>query len=329
METGSKDKLSWLHGLEDYLNFTNNKDAEDYVRLFLNLNYADDPFFPLKKLLTLSHNLSLNEEEYNRTISLFLNSFKSISTDIDSELDLIEWNKVAMTIFPNNELFSILHRYFRTEDNNLESISDAFSRGQVQSKIWLIKELEKVNTHFDTVYHLGGWFGQLTWYFENHVTFDKYRNFDLDIEACKVSDYVVNLRHLENYKVKSVELSLPLWDESDEKRNMGWITRTGCEYEIKNYSNNNTFKEKTQPDLIINTSAEHMPSIWFDKFVNRPQSTDPLYVIQTNNLFDAEGHVNCVHSVEHLIKKFNMSRIEYAGELQLKGYKRFMIIGRP
>ena len=100
METGSKDKLSWLHGLEDYLNFTNNKDAEDYVRLFLNLNYADDPFFPLKKLLTLSHNLSLNEEEYNRTISLFLNSFKSISTDIDSELDLIEWNKVAMTIFP-------------------------------------------------------------------------------------------------------------------------------------------------------------------------------------------------------------------------------------
>jgi hypothetical protein len=329
METGSKDTLSWLHGLEDFFKFTDNYEEEEYARLFLNLNYADDPFFPLKKLLTLAHKLDLTEEEYNRTISLFLNSFKAISTDIDSELDLVEWNKVAMTVFPDNELFSILHKYFRSDNNSLDSISDAFSRGQVQSKIWLINELQKVDTHFDTIYHLGGWFGQLTWYLNNHVTFNKYRNFDIDVEACKVSDYIVNLRQLENYKVKSVELGLPLWDDSDDKRNMSWITRTGCEYEIKNYSNDNTFKEKTQPDLIINTSAEHMPSIWFDKFVNRPQSTDPLYVIQTNNLFDADGHVNCVHSVDHLIKKFNMNRIEYAGELQLKGYKRFMLIGRP
>ena len=329
METSGKDTLSWLHGLEDFFNFTDNVDEEDYARLFLNLNYADDPFFPLKKLLTLAHKLDLSEEEYNRTISLFLNSFKSISTDIDSELDLVEWNKIATTVFPNNELFSILHKYFRSDGSNLHSISDAFSRGQVQSKIWLTNELKKVGTHFDTIYHLGGWFGQLTWYLNNHITFDKYRNFDIDVEACRVSDYIVNLRHLENYKVKSVELGLPLWDDLDDKRNMTWITRTGCEYEIKNYSNDNTFKEKTQPDLIINTSAEHMPSIWFDKFVNRPQSTDPLYVIQTNNLFDAEGHVNCVHSVEHLLKKFNMSRIEFAGELQLKGYKRFMLIGRP
>jgi hypothetical protein len=329
METSGKDTLSWLHGLEDFFNFTDNVEEEEYARLFLNLNYADDPFFPLKKLLTLAHKLDLTEEEYNRTISLFLNSFKSISTDIDTELDLVEWNKVATTVFPNNELFSILHKYFRSDGNNLDSISDAFSRGQVQSKIWLTNELQKVGTHFDTIYHLGGWFGQLTWYLNNHITFNKYRNFDIDVEACKVSDYIVNLNHLENYKVKSVELGLPLWDDSDDERNMSWITRTGCEYKIENYSNGNTFKEKTQPDLIINTSAEHMPSIWFDKFVNRPQATDPLYVIQTNNLFDADGHVNCVHSVDHLIKKFNMSRIEYAGELQLKGYKRFMLIGRP
>jgi hypothetical protein len=230
--------------------------------------------------------------------------------------------------FSNSPMMDVLYKYYR-EGHEPLALQDAFSRGQVQSKIWLTTELEKVNTKFDTVYHLGGWFGQLTWYFKNHIEFDKYRNFDIDVNACKVSDYIVNLRHLENYKVKSVELGLPLWDDSDEKRNMSWITRTGCEYEIKNYSNGNTFKEKTQPDLIINTSAEHMPSIWFDKFVNRPQSTDPLYLIQTNNLFDANGHVNCVHSVDHMIKKFNMSRIEYAGEIQLTGYKRFMLIGRP
>ena len=320
METGSKDTLSWLHGLEDYLNFTNNKDAEDYVRLFLNLNYADDPFFPLKKLLTLSHKLSFNEEEYNRTISLFLNSFKSISTNIDSELDLVEWNKVAMTIFPDNELFSILHRYFRNEDNNLESISDAFSRGQVQSKIWLTKELEKVGTHFDTIYHLGGWFGQLTLYLDNHITFDKYRNFDIDAQACRVSDYIINLRHLENYKVKSVELDLT---------DYSWLSRTGCEYTLKNYNNNQETKEKTNPDLIINTSAEHFHERWYHKFANRPLETNPLFVIQTNNLFEVEEHINAVHSIEEMKIKFPMKEILYEGELQLKGYKRFMIIGRP
>lgn len=329
METGSNDKLSWLHGLEDFLNFTNNKDAKDYVRLFLNLNYANDPFHPLKKLIILLQKLDLNEEDYSRTISLFLNSFKSIATDIDSELDLIEWNKVAMTIFPNNELFSNLHKYFRNENSNLESISDAFSRDQVKSSIWLINELEKINAHFDTIYHLGSWYGQLTHYFDNHITFKKYRNFDTDLENCKISDYIINLRQLENYKVKSVELTIPVMTSTEKEKEMDWISRTGCEYEIRNYSNNSVFKEKTHPNLIINTNAEHMPSIWFDKFVNRPQSTDPLYVIQTNNLFGVEEHVNCVHSVDHLIKKFNMSRIEFAGELQLKGYKRFMIIGRP
>jgi len=284
--------IHWLHGLEDYFEFVHDDESKQFVRFLLKLLYADKP--------TIVTNDESSMEEFIYTLRKFSKS----------------------------GMLDILYKYYREEHDPL-ALQDAFSRGQVQSKVWLTKELQKVSDQFNTIYHLGGWYGQLTWYFENNIAFDKYRNFDIDLEACKVSDTIVNLRYLENYKVKSVELKLPLWDDSDEERNMNWITRTGCEYEIKNYSNNNTYKEKTQPNLIINTSAEHMPSIWYDKFVNRPQPTDPLFVIQTNNLFDAVGHVNCVHSVDHLIKKFNMSRIEYAGELQLTGYKRFMLIGRP
>ena len=116
---------------------------------------------------------------------------------------------------------------------------------------------------------------------------------------------------------------------SDEDKNMDWVSRSGCTYAIKNYNSNKEIQEKTQPSLIFNTSAEHMPSIWYQKFVNRPMESDPLFVIQSNNLFDVEEHVNCVHSVEHMTKKFPMRRLEYAGEKEMFGYKRFMVIGRP
>lgn len=321
METGSKDTLSWLHGLEDFFKFTNNYEEEEYARLFLNLNYADDPFFPLKKLLTLAHKLDLSEEEYNRTISLFLNSFKSISTDIDSELDLVEWNKAAMTVFPDNELFSILHKYFRSDGNNLDSISDAFSRGQVQSKIWLTTELAKIKTDFDMVYILAGWFGQLTAYLDaKNFGYNKIRVMDIDPVACEVSDKIFNASGLEDYKIKSVEYDIT---------NPIKLYHSGLEYNIKNYNTRKVITEKTMPDLIINTSAEHFEEEWYHKFVVKNFNTDPLYVIQTNNLFDVAEHVNCVHSIDHMKKKYPMSRIEFEGELQLKGYKRFMLIGRP
>lgn len=322
MENGNN-SIHWLHGLTDYFEFRKNKDISTQCSNFLKVMYSKNKAHTLRNSIMDAMPSKLNTTDIFNVLN-----FYSHAANSDEEMYLEEISSALALLHPNESIFKIINKYFR-ETNNKESIQDALCKGQVQSKIWLTQELGKVSDHFDTVYHLGGWFGQLTWYFENNITFDKYRNFDLDLEACKISDYIINLQHLENFKVKSVELKLPMMSSSDEEKKMDWISRTGCEYEIKNYSNNSTYKEKTQPNLIINTSAEHMPSIWYDKFVNRPQETDPLFVIQTNNLFDAEGHVNCVHSVDHLIKKFNMSRIEYAGELQLTGYKRFMLIGRP
>ena len=48
-----------------------------------------------------------------------------------------------------------------------------------------------------------------------------------------------------------------------------------------------------------------------------------------DNLFKVEKNINEVHSIEEMKIKFPMKEILYEGELQLKGYKRFMIIGRP
>ncbi len=284
--------LHWLHGLEDYFEFTDSKESNQFVKFLLKLLYADTP------TITTTENSSMEEFVY------------------------------TLRKFAQSEILDVLYKYYREGYNPL-ALQDAFSRGQVNSKIWLTEELSKVEKTFGVIYHLGGWYGQLTWYFKDRISFSKYRNFDVDHSACKISDSIINLNYLEGYKVKATELKLPMASSTDEEKNMSWITRTGCEYAIKNFNTGSEFTEKTQPNLIINTSAEHMPSIWFDKFVNRPQETDPLFVIQSNNLFDAVGHVNCVHSIEHMLKKFPLGRLEYSGELQLSGYKRFMVIGRP
>ena len=111
--------------------------------------------------------------------------------------------------------------------------------------------------------------------------------------------------------------------------NLEKLYKTGLEFTIKNYSNGNEHFEKRFPSLVVNTSAEHFNEDWYHKFVLRTKDSAPLYVIQSNNLFDVKEHVNCVHSIDEMLKKFPMTRLEYTGEKELYGYKRFMLIGRP
>lgn len=284
--------VSWLHGLQDYLEFSNDKEAKKYVDFFLGLLYSNNA--PI---------------------------------DIKDTLDINEF-VFQIKKYADNEIIDLIYKYFR-EGYNPKYLQDAFSRGQVNSKIWAMNELKQVQTDFDMVYVLGAWFGQIRIYLDNIASYNKIRFFDIDQNACEISDKIFNNKIIEGYKGKSVEQKIPMMSSTDEEKNMNWVSRTGCSYNIKNYNTDKVIQEKTQPSLIFNTSAEHMPSIWYHKFINRPTETDPLFVIQTNNLFDVEEHVNCVHSVDHMKKKFPMSRLEYAGEKEMYGYKRFMMIGRP
>lgn len=283
METNTSN-VSWLHGLQDYLNFQNDQESKKYVDFLLHMIYANDP------LISLNNNAGLIE---------FISTLRR---------------------FANNSMLDTFHKYYRDGRDSL-LLQDAFSRGQVQSKIWLVTELSKIKKDFDCIYFLAGWFGQLRNYLDiANVAYKKIRVIDIDQEACKASDQIFNVDAIDNYKVKSVELDLT---------DMSWLFRSGCQYQIKNYSTGAVIDEKSIPDLIINTSAEHFHERWYHKFVNRPLPTDPLFVIQSNNLHNIPDHINSIHSIDEMKIKFPMSRIEYEGELQLQGYKRYMLIGRP
>ena len=202
---------------------------------------------------------------------------------------------------------------------NKDDIYDAFSRSQIKSKIWLLEELAKIDTHYDSVVVMAGWFGQLKSMYDEKMSSNKFRIVELDKQACNSSDYIFNLSNLENYKVKAVNADI----------NNLTLHKNGYEWDVENFKDGTKYSEKFLPDLIINTSAEHMNEEWFHQIRFKELASNPIVAIQSNNLFDIPDHINCVHSVDHMKKKFPMKEILFEGELQLKGYKRVMLIGRP
>jgi len=204
-------------------------------------------------------------------------------------------------------------------NGDLTVLNDALSRSQIKSKIWLIEELAKIDTNYDNVMVMAGWFGQLKILYDKRLTYAKMRIVELDKTACETSDYIFNLTNLENYKVKSVNADI----------NNLTLHKNGYEWDVENFKEDTRYGEKFSPNLIINTSAEHMKEDWFFQIKFKELESNPIVAIQSNNLFEIPDHINCVHSVDHMKKKFPMKEILYEGELQLKGYKRVMLIGRP
>ena len=220
--------------------------------------------------------------------------------------------------FPSDKIFRGIMSYLKLNlDGN--ALKDAFSRSQIKSKIWLTEELIKIKTNYDNVIVMAGWYGQIKSIYDKRLTYAKMRIVELDKSACETSDYIFNLSNLENYKVKSVNADI----------NNLTLHKNGYEWNVENFKENTKFTEKFTPNLIINTSAEHMTEEWYNQIRFREMESDPVVAIQSNNMFDGEGHVNCVHSIDHMKKKFPMKDILFEGELQLKGYKRVMLIGRP
>jgi hypothetical protein len=258
-----------------------------------------------------------NEVEFTRNIVKILDS---------DNVEMALLNYYLTTVGERNEedkIFRSINTYRKTHDD-YSPIHDAMSRSQIRSKIWLIDELDKVRLQLtDTAYYnvlvMAGWFGQLRSIYDRKLTYRKMRFLDIDKSACETSDYIFNLSSLDNYKVKSICADI----------NNLVLHKNGYEWDVENFKENSKFIEKFSPDLIINTSAEHMNEEWYHQIRFKELDSNPIVAIQSNNMFDGEGHINCVHSVDHMKKKFPMKEVLYEGELQLKGYKRVMIIGRP
>ena len=300
--------LECLQGLEEFFDYTGQCELKNYLHTVTSIEHADNPLAVLKKLTLASS--ALGPDLLAKHLNCYINL-------VQGQFDLEQVVSCARD-YEQHSLLSNIHSFGKQGFDPLQ-LNDAFSRSQMRSKIWLVTELAKIRTSWKYVAVFAGWFGQLTMLFRQQLTYHTMRIVELDPAACRASDYVFNLANLDEHKIKSVCADI----------NTLTLHKNGYEWPVENFKESTSYTEKFLPDLIINTSAEHMTEEWFHQLRFKQLEGDPIVAIQSNNLFDIPEHVNCVHSVNHMKKKFPMRKVLFAGELQLKGYKRVMLIGRP
>ena len=180
--------------------------------------------------------------------------------------------------------------------------NDAFSSGQISSKLWLCKEIEKLPiTSPQTIWVFGGWYGVASMLLLSRETLPikSIRSFDLDPICESIADSL-----LENW----------VWQEWKFK-----AMTADCN-QIK-------YNEYNLPDIIINTSTEHFDSMnWFN---NIPSNT--TVVLQSNNM-PHDDHISCFENVDEFVDHFPLTNIFYKGKLDFKypnwEFSRYMIIGK-
>lgn len=246
-----------------------------------------------------------------------------IEDNLHSIFRLVDDEDLRKLILEDNtwKLWPILDRYVDTQFvaafknffvNETEIWDDCFSRGQLQSKLWLIQELKKCNVELGTVYLCAGWYATLaTMLFESNIKLDKVRSFDIDPSCIDIAKVFNKPWLMEDWQFQA---------STEDIHNINYAVHT---YNVTR-SDGSVQTLTDQPDTIINTSCEHIVDFdeWFRKI---PEGK--LVVLQSNNYFEIKEHVNCVGSIEEFAVKAPMQNILYAGELELPKYKRFMLIG--
>ena len=193
--------------------------------------------------------------------------------------------------------------------------ADALSVGQIKSKFWLIDELSKMKLSLGTIFVLGGWYGILSalMFEHNKLVFIKIRSFDINPYCADIADTMNSDRCVLNdwlFKASTADMyKLDYYDTVYTTRRAN-----GTELELADVAN-----------TIINTSCEHLEH--FDKWWSLIPN-DKLCILQSNNYFDIEDHINCVSSIEEFLEQTHFTEVLYSGEFKLEKYNRFMIIGK-
>lgn len=172
---------------------------------------------------------------------------------------------------------------------------ESFWKGQVNSKVWLAKNLIGfVPVRPLNIVIYGGWNGVLaSILFNSNIAAQHITSVDID-PVCEDIANTVNKRHEIQGKFSAVTADM-------------------CEY-----TNN--------ADVVINTSCEHVTQEQYEQWLSN-QPDDAIFVIQSNNYFDLPEHIRCATDADDFMR---MSKVKplWRGEFETPMYTRYMIIGK-
>ncbi len=178
-------------------------------------------------------------------------------------------------------------------------IANSLNKNQMASKTWLIDELYRATGgNLGTCYVLGGWNGVLGALLLRDPRLHIERLLSIDIDpACRAVAETMNAHHVESGRFEAVTADMHDVDYGADGSAV----------------------------MLFNTSCEHLENFagWY---AGTPR--DMLMVLQSNDMFNEEAHVNCVPDLDAFKRQAPMTNLLFAGELPLKRYSRFMLIGR-
>jgi len=276
--------------------------------------YIDQDFGSIFRLLP--NNVNGDIDELRKAV---------LEQNLHSIFRLADDDDLRKLILEDNiwKLWPMLDRYVNTQFvaafksflvNEIKIDNDCFSRGQLQSKIWLVKELVKLNPNLGTVYLCAGWYATLaTMIFESKLKVDKIRSFDIDPSCVNIAKVFNKPWVMTDWKFQAI-----IQDIMD----INYAEHTWQYW--SNANNRLSYPITDVPDTIINTSCEHLIDFtgWYNKIPN-----GKLIVIQANDYHDVKEHVNTYNTLAEFSASAPMVTTLYEGELSLPKYKRFMKIG--
>ena len=177
-----------------------------------------------------------------------------------------------------------------TTDTTVKSIINSTNKRQTQSKLWLVKEarpyLEMIPE--PNICVMAGWYGHLASLL-CEFTSRPVISVDMDKSCQEIGRKLQKGKNIK-FRVKTME-----------------------EWEPVGYNVN------------VCTSCEHIPQKQIDDYLKRTLS-GTLKILQSNNYYKIEEHINCRESLDDFVKDYNPEKLLFKGELDLEEYKRFMII---
>jgi hypothetical protein len=172
-------------------------------------------------------------------------------------------------------------------------VLDAFWKGQIRSKVWLINNLSKFIDKEVSIDIFGGWIGTLSsLLFQSNIPISKIRSIDID-PSCEQTSYTMNKLEEMQGRFKAV-------------------TEDMC-------------SSISTADVVINTSCEHITQDQYLTWLNN-MPKNSLFVLQSNN-YNIPEHIRLANSIEEFINQSNVN-VLHATSLDLPLYTRYMIIGK-
>lgn len=182
------------------------------------------------------------------------------------------------------------------------ALGTALNKKQTACKKWALEELAgNCGPRFPSVHILAGWYGLFGAMMLHQLEFT--------INKLTVID--------RNPDCEKVALSLN--NTHVQRGRFGFLVHDLYELDYGNLP-----EELEMPNLIVNTSCEHLERFdeWYESLPD-----DVLFLLQSNNYRSIPEHVNCVDTLEDFKAQTPMSDRLFAGALTLPKYSRFMVIG--